>query len=111
VLVLETSTVNSLVVPSSDLDHSYVPGRLIGTTNTSAIDELPCGKEIEPALYALEAFVPALEIGQERKCTITADPAGLPWKIARAIYAVLGWIVTALTILTVSGVARRHLEG
>jgi hypothetical protein len=32
------------------------------------------------------------------------------WRIGLALYAVLGWIVTALTVLTVSGVARRHLE-
>ncbi len=110
VLVLETSTVNSLVVPSRDLDHGFVPGLLIGAATSAVVNELPCGKEIEPALYALDAFVPALEIGQERRCSITAGPAGLPWRVAQAIYAVLGWIVTALTILTVSGVARRHLE-
>jgi hypothetical protein len=110
VLVLETSTVNSVVVQSGEQESVFVPGLLIGAAKTSAIDELPCGKEIDPVLYALDAFVPALEIGQERKCTITSRPEGVPWRIGRAIYAVLGWIVTALTILTVSGVARRHLD-
>jgi uncharacterized protein YjbI with pentapeptide repeats len=110
VLVRETTTVNSLVVPSQESAHAFVPGLLIGATTTAAVDELSCGHAIEPALYALEAFVPALEIGQERRCAITADPKGMPWRIGLALYAVLGWIVTALTILTVSGVARRHLE-
>ena len=88
----------------------FVPGLLIGAPTTSAVDELSCGHAIDPALYALDAFVPALEIGQERKCAITVDAQGVPWRIGLAIYAVLGWIVTALTILTVSGVARRHLD-
>ena len=115
VLVLETSTVNSLVVaPSAPLagaaKASFRTGLLIGTAPTSSIEALPCGTEIEPVLYALDAFVPALEIHQERWCTITTEAAGFYWRIARAIYAILGWIVTALTVLTVSGVARRHLE-
>ena len=110
VLVLETTTVNSLVVPSKESAHAFIPGLLIGATTTAAVDELSCGHEIEPVLYALEAFVPALEIGQERRCAITAGPRGMIWRFGLALYAVLGWIVTALTILTISGVARRHLE-
>ena len=110
VLVLETTTVNSLVVPSEESANSFVPGLLIGAAKTASRDEIRCGHEIEPALYALEAFVPALEIGQERRCVITPKPKGVLWRIGLALYAVLGWIVTALTILTVSGVARRHLE-
>jgi hypothetical protein len=110
VLELETSTVRSLVVPSNESENVVVPAILIGAAKSSAVDELPCGNEIEPVLYALDAFVPALQIGQERRCAITAKPAGFPWRVARAIYAILGWIVTALTILTISGVARRNLE-
>jgi hypothetical protein len=88
----------------------FVPGLLIGAATAASLDEIPCGHVIEPVLYALEAFVPALEIGQERRCAITPGPDGMPWRIGLALYAVLGWIVTALTVLTVSGVARRHLE-
>jgi hypothetical protein len=37
------------------------------------------------------------------RCRLFARYAG--------IAAALGWIVTALTILTVSGILRRHVEG
>ena len=41
VLVLETTTVNSLVVPSKESAHAFIPGLLIGATTTAAVDELP----------------------------------------------------------------------
>ena len=111
VLVIETNTVSSLAVPSGGTTHSFLPGLPIGTTGNAAGDELPCGDEIEPLLYALDVFVPALEIHQEARCAITTGPDGFVWRMARAVYSLVGWVVTALTVLTVPGVARRHLEG
>lgn len=111
VLVLETSIVNSAVVQGSGTPVTLTPGLLIAASNTAAIEEMPCGKQIEPLLYALDVFVPALEIHQGSRCGITVESRGYWWRIARAVYAILGWIVTALTVLTVSGVTRRHLEG
>jgi hypothetical protein len=111
VLMLETSTVNSLVVPGEKSPGTFRPGLLIASSKTAQFDELACGDDIEPLLYALDVFVPALELHQEGRCSITTRAEGFFWRLGRAIYSLIGWIVTALTVLTISGVARRHLEG
>ena len=110
VLVLDTSTMSSLAVAASDSANEFRPGLLISEASKAATEEFPCGHEIEPYLYALDVFTPALEIHQERRCSITVKPEGRLWRFGRAIYAILGWIVTALAVLTVSGVMRRQLE-
>lgn len=72
--------------------------------------KLPCNGEIDPLSYAADVFVPALELHQDDKCVISPEPDAWLWRRAYALYAALGWIVTALTILTVSGILRRHVE-
>jgi hypothetical protein len=72
---------------------------------------LPCKKEIEPFIYALDVFVPALDLGQEGRCSVTTEPEGQVWRGAFTAYSILGWIVTSLTILTISGILRRQAEG
>jgi hypothetical protein len=69
---------------------------------------MPCGKKIRSLLYALDVFIPVLDLRQQNACSI-AEPYTL-WRYAQAAYALLGWIVTPLTILTLSGILRRHLE-
>jgi hypothetical protein len=74
------------------------------------VKEIRCGDQIEPALYAMDVFVPLLDLKQESKCTISAEHGVWPWRIAKSLYAILGWIVTSALILTVSGIVRRQVE-
>ena len=67
-----------------------------------------CGKRIRSILYALDVFVPVLDLHQQEACSISPDRPG--WRYAQAIYALLGWALTPLAILTVTGILRRHLE-
>lgn len=71
-------------------------------------DPLPCGDKIHPVLYALDVFVPVLDLRQQSACSISSDKPG--WKVAQAVYAVLGWFLTPLALLTFSGILKRHLE-
>jgi hypothetical protein len=56
----------------------------------------------------LDVFLPALNLHQQDVCSL--DPDAKKWRVAQAAYAVLGWIVTPLTILTFTGILRRYLE-
>ncbi|MEZ5996782.1 MAG: hypothetical protein R3C25_13625 [Hyphomonadaceae bacterium] len=89
-----------------------------------------CNGAIEPALYALDVALPVIDLGQESRCgpgrTARADlPAGVAlsrnsdwrlfegaalWKWAHALYAMLGAILTALAIITFSGVMKPREE-
>lgn len=112
VLVIETMPVRMSVVskkPEAKMPEVWIPAMPKGTDETVQTDEMPCGTRVKPILYALDMFVPALELHQEDKCSFASDAAWY-WLLFKAAYPVLGWIVTALTVLTVSGILRRHLE-
>jgi hypothetical protein len=76
-----------------------------------ASDDLPCGGAVEPSIYALDAFIPALDLKHERRCSVSEAPEAVGWRFAFAAYSILGWIITSLTILTLSGILRRRAEG
>lgn len=84
-----------------------------------------CEGAIEPALYAIDVALPVIDLGQESRCapgrTARAElSAGTPvagtdwrlfegaalWKWAQAMYAVLGAILSALAVITFSGVLK-----
>ena len=71
--------------------------------------ELPCGDAINPFLYAVDEFIPVLDLRQESRCSVASTAPG--WQFASLAYAILGWIVTSLTILTLTGILRRYEEG
>jgi hypothetical protein len=75
----------------------------------------PCNLDVNSLLYAIDLFIPLMDLDQERRCTVrdaaaagSDDYAG--WRFAKAIYELLGWLVTSLVILTITGVLRRDLE-
>ncbi len=121
--------------------------------------QAPCGDEINNALYALDVFIPLVDLRQDSECEIPSTPVpvaalvanagdqnatidvetwkifqalGAPerlsferpigpldlsvivvptdkpdfWRFARAIYALAGWVLLSLSILTFSGVLR-----
>jgi len=106
VLEVTTSTVNSVATP--DRRFKFVPA-LAGMAK-SAPSSLACGNQIEPLLYAIDTFVPAINLDQNNRCSISNDDSTVVWRIGKAAYTILGWIVTSLTILTVSGILRRQAE-
>ena len=88
-------------------------------------DGTACNGAVEPALYAVDVALPVIDLGQESRCspgrTANADlPAGIEvpnsdwrlfegaamWRWAQAIYAILGAILTALAVITFSGVLK-----
>jgi hypothetical protein len=75
----------------------------------------PCNLDVSSVLYAADVFIPVLDLDQENRCSIRhADPESgreyTGWRIAKAFYELLGWIVTSLVILVLSGVLRRDLD-
>lgn len=65
------------------------------------------------ALYAMDMIIPAFQLHQEAKCEIKpgleSDTTG--WLVARAIYSVVGWLVVALSLGTLSGLLGRVVGG
>ncbi len=110
VLVVQTSSVNSVVAVSGET-HRPTLGAPLQPTQAAALEEVGCGDQIEPLLYAIDLFVPGVELQQREKCEVTTARAALGWRIASAAYTILGFIVTSLTFLTISGILRRQAEG
>lgn len=79
-------------------------------TGMSAQPEQPCGKEINSLLYALDVFVPLLDLKQEDRCSITTRDNGYWWRLFNTLYELLGAIVTPITILSMTGLLRRYIE-
>lgn len=85
-----------------------------------------CNGAVEPTLYALDVALPVIDLGQESRCapgrTARADLSpgvavsetsdwrwfeGVAmWRWAHALYAMLGAILTALAIVTFSGIMK-----
>ncbi|MFC7694279.1 hypothetical protein ACFQY5_36820 [Paeniroseomonas aquatica] len=106
VLFVETSLGRDVVLEDPG-DPGSAPKALIPFGGRGATP-IPCGDSIQPFLYAADVFIPLLDLRQEIRCS-PRDGAVL-WHWAKALYATLGWIVTSLTILTVTGVLRERLE-
>ena len=88
-------------------------------------DGAACNGAIEPALYAIDVALPVIDLGQESRCapgraadaTLSAGApiAGSSWRMfegaaiwtwAQALYTVLGAILSALAVITFSGVMK-----
>lgn len=84
-----------------------------------------CNGAIEPALYTVDVALPVIDLGQESRCgpgrtaraelsagTAVGDTdwrlfeGAAVWKWAHALYAILGAILTALAVITFSGVMK-----
>jgi len=117
-----------------------------------SVSAIRCGDTIHEALYALDVFLPLVDLRQESECDVPStpvspqpgattlaigggiiprwavnidnrlEPVRLPllssgvlpldkvdfWRVAKALYALAGWLLTSLAILTFSGVFRRN---
>ncbi|MEZ5773450.1 MAG: hypothetical protein R3D33_01695 [Hyphomicrobiaceae bacterium] len=128
-LVLDAMPVTVAVTPEG-------PASLIADTRRAVVEDAPCGSEITPWVYAVDLAIPILDLHEETRCNLRAarpdDPVVMTlrwpsliegrllasheirgpdiWRFAKAIYALLGWLVTSLALLTVTGVLRRVAE-
>lgn len=89
-----------------------------------------CEEAIEPALYSFELMTPIVNLHQDSRCELRSKPKdhagntpkikiaprihlpqlfsyGWLWEYAKAVYMVVGSVITSLALLTVSGIARR----
>ncbi|HVZ99370.1 MAG TPA: hypothetical protein VG841_03540 [Caulobacterales bacterium] len=88
-----------------------------------------CRGAVEPALYAIDVALPVIDLGQESRCAPGRLPgshlfAGVEvkgadwrlfeavatWRWAQAIYALLGALLTALAVITFSGMLKPKSE-
>lgn len=86
-----------------------------------------CGDSINEALYAVDLFIPLVDLRQESRCEVGVPDRGVSddvagtdrsnplrstifWDAMKAVYAVAGWLVISLSILTFAQVARRRDE-
>ncbi len=83
-----------------------------------------CAGAVEPVLYAIDVALPVIDLGQTSACAPGQAPGaalfgGFPapggwrameevalWRWAHALYAIIGAILTALAVLTFSGVMK-----
>jgi hypothetical protein len=93
----------------------------------------PCTLDVNSLLYAIDVFIPVLDLDQERRCSIRhseithtritviehghrierlKEERHTYWipRFVKAFYKMVGWLVTSLLILILSGVLRRDVE-
>lgn len=89
------------VAGENSLGIEVVPGSAVRTS-------IPCGQAIDTWIYATDVFIPLLDLREEGICSIRSDAWARPWRIAKAVYAALGWLVLSLTVITLSAPLRRN---
>ena len=77
-------------------------------TPSNARHDLDCHDLDDPRdafVYAVDTVLPFIPLRQEGKCEINPEFHWL--RLGRAAYAVIGWLVTSLSLITWSGIVRR----
>ncbi len=117
------------------VDQQAVASVASGTGMGASLSDEPvaaavaCGRSIRPSLYALDVFIPLIDLRQESKCEINAAAGhedtllpgfSLPrhhlfpeveiYRFLKAFYALGGWLIISLSILTFTGVLQRRSE-
>lgn len=108
ILVVETTPVSTGVIQGQDATGDV--NKLVSSRVKEGIEEIPCHEAIDSLWYAIDVAVPVLDLNQESKCTISSGSHAWGWRIGKQLYAIVGALITALTVLTVSGILRRHLS-
>lgn len=93
------------------------------------VSDVPCPDEVSEALYALDVLIPLIDLREESRCEVGRaaggpyDRGGLLawfealtdrpstfWAVLKALYAIAGWFIISLSILTFAHVARTPAE-
>ncbi len=94
VMVLDTGTVQT-----RDASTPY-PGSVL-----LAQEERPCGDQIDPLVYALDIFIPLLDLRQESRCEVSAAPGAQGWRIIFMFYSLLGWGLMSWLLFDIARIA------
>lgn len=86
------------------------PVLIAKNTDGGPASEARCGDRIEPAWYAMDVFVPLLDLHQEERCEVSSRDDAWEWRWFKSLYAVIGAFVTSMLILSTTGVLRRQAE-
>ena len=78
------------------------------TTVPAAADAAATACAEYPLAYALDAFLPLVDLGVDKACAVnTARPWGWEAEALRVAYAILGWLFVPMVALTYAGVLRK----
>jgi uncharacterized protein YjbI with pentapeptide repeats len=66
----------------------------------------PCAATVDPPLYAVDVFLPVINLKEQDRCDIS--PARPLLRRLKAAYAIFGWIFTSLAALAFTGVLQRR---
>lgn len=77
-------------------------------TGTGTARDEQCYQKIFPPLYAVDVFVPILNLHQQTACTI--ESKNWVWQSAQALYAIVGWIFVPGALWTASRALKRRVE-
>ncbi|CBK40686.1 protein of unknown function [Nitrospira defluvii] len=84
--------------------------------NDYSDSDVPCRDSIRLLVYAADVFIPLVDLREEGKCDIDqakgSEASNLEitaFRLIKALYAILGWLVTGAAVVTVSGVMRHRL--
>jgi len=131
-LVIDVEPVASVVMRSASDRRVYV-----GTPRGGpGVHNVACGTEIDEPLYALDVLIPLIDFRQENRCEVgraipfdadetnerkpvaylvelllgpILDSEGF-WSAAKALYAIAGWFLVSLSILTFANANRPRGE-
>jgi hypothetical protein len=89
------------------------PRQRSGSAPERTARRVDCGEEISEPLYALDVLIPLIDLRQENRCDVASVPPaekGQPvrpfwlserlWAWLKALYAIAGWFLVSLAILT-----------
>ncbi|GAB1723351.1 MAG: hypothetical protein GDA65_17060 [Nitrospira sp. CR1.1] len=78
--------------------------------------DVPCRDSIRLLVYAADVFIPLVDLREEGKCEIdkakgseVSDGLITTFRLMKALYAIIGWLVTGAAVVTISGVMRHRL--
>ena len=104
-LTLATAPVSPVLVKRGATEYAL---RVPVSTPTNPDFDVACPPSMNKFLYATDIFIPLLDIKEQSYCEIRR---GSPWTVVlqglKLLYALLGWVVISLALLTYSGVTRR----
>jgi hypothetical protein len=134
-LVVDANPVASLV---GDGSNSAVIGSERQENSKLVASDIHCGARISEPLYALDVLIPLIDLREESRCEVgRAATAGQPrpgpapgsgltglvaalpdltvqdegfWGVMKALYAVAGWLIVSLSILTFAHINRAPRE-
>jgi hypothetical protein len=113
ILVVDATPIASVVPQGRDVILPQL------TSTDQVAGDLPCGDTVNEFFYAVDVFIPLVDLRQESRCQVRSPTSEDEkskaaeirlWTAAKALFSLLGWISVSMTILTLSGVFRRNVE-